>query len=168
MVEITKLLGLINDITGFKCILAFQGVKPPEKPYISTQVLNINQNKRRGSKKIIKDKELMVEYKVVNHVNVILQFDCIGNNILDCKEVALSVFDFFNSRYREYLWEKGYGVVKIGEIKDRTILKENTEYLHISTIEINIEYERISTYEIENLNKITSHSIEVERKQKED
>lgn len=162
MDEITKLLTLITKDLGRDAILAFQGSEPPEKPYVSTQILSVKPTKRRGKREALPD--LMVGYETVSHVNCIMQFDCIGNNILESKELAFNLYDCFNSRKREEIWSLGIGVVKIGTINERTYLRDNAEYEHISSIDITIEYERISKHTIENLNSIVLEGLRIERK----
>lgn len=162
MDKITKLLTLITNDLERDAILAFQGSEPPEKPYISTQMLSITPSKRRGKKEALPN--LMVGYEVVSNVNCVMQFDCIGRNILESKELAFNLYDCFNSRKREDIWDLGIAIAKIGSIKERTYLRDNAEYEHISSLDITVEFERISRHQVENLNSIILEGIRIERK----
>lgn len=152
MDKIIKLLEIINNNLGKDAILAFQGGAPPKKPYVSIQILDMKQKNRKGSKKVLPD--MMAKIERTTHMNLILQFNCIGNSILESKELALDLYDLINFKYREQLWENKIGVVDIGSILDRTVLLENTKYEYISNLDIVFEYERTSELNIENLNSI--------------
>lgn len=152
MDKIHKLIDIINNNLGVETIFAFQGGKQPEKPYISVQILDIGQKNRKGSKKVLP--EMMAEIKRTTHVNAILQFNCIGNNLFESKQTALSLFDFINFKSREEFWENKIGIVKIENIIERTVPMENTKYEYINNLDVTIEYERTAQYNIENLDSI--------------
>lgn len=152
MVKIKELIKIINNNLGKNVIFAFQGQVPPPKPYISVQVLNIEQKNRRGSLEKLPD--LMAKKKLTNHVNVTLQFNCIGKDLFESKQLGLDLYDLINFKAREILWESKIGVVRVGEILERTVLLENTKYEYINNLDVVVEYERDTEYNIENLNSI--------------
>lgn len=152
MDKIHKLIDIINDNLGIETILALQGGKQPQKPYISLQILDINQKNRKGSKTVLPN--MMAKIERTTHANTVIQFNCIGNSLLESKQLALDLFDFINFKSREVFWENKIGIVKIGNILERTVLMENTKYEYINNLDVTIEYERTTEYNIENLNSI--------------
>ncbi|MGL4998546.1 MAG: phage neck terminator protein [Cetobacterium sp.] len=152
MDKIKELITLLNNNLDETVIFAFQGHTPPPMPYISLQILDYNQTPRKRTMKKLENK--MSEIENVTLVNSVIQFNCIGRDLFDSKNSALNLYDFFNFKFREELWSKNFGVVKIGNILERTILLENTKYEYISNLDVTLEFERSSKIELENLQSI--------------
>ncbi|MGL5428850.1 MAG: phage neck terminator protein [Cetobacterium sp.] len=152
MDKIKELITLLNNNLDETVIFAFQGQTPPPMPYISLQVLDYSQSPRKRTMKKLENK--MSEIENVTSVNSVIQFNCIGRDLFESKNSALNLYDFFNFKFREELWDKKIGVVKIGNILERTILLENTKYEYISNLDVTLEFERSSKIELENLQSI--------------
>lgn len=166
MEKILELIKYMNEKMETLVIFQNQGELSPRddedddiENYITVQVVDYNQKKRKSIKKLKENS--MVETTMVNHVNATLQFNCLGENLIKSKELALEVYDFFSFKERENLWDKGFGVCGIGQINDMTTLLEETEYKHLNTIDITMEFERSSIKTIENLNSITINDDEI-------
>ncbi|MGL5126153.1 MAG: phage neck terminator protein [Fusobacteriaceae bacterium] len=162
MDKIRELITILNNNLEEKVILAFQGTTPPPLPYISLQILDYSQSARKRSMKKLEN--AMAEIENTTLVNVVIQFNCLGKDLLGSKESALNLHDFFSFKHREELWDKNFGVVKIGNILERTVLLENTKYEYISNMDVTLEFERSEKLEIENLQSIKMDNTTIHRR----
>lgn len=152
MDKIKELVKILNDNLEETVMFSFQGQTPPPLPYIAIQILDYNQTTRKRKMKKLENE--MAEIDNTTLVNTVIQFNCIGKDLFGSKNSALNLYDFFNFKFREGLWNKKFGVVKIGNILERTVLLENTKYEYISNLDITLEFERNSKTVIENLQSI--------------
>lgn len=159
------LINFIAEVLGLPVIFNNQGHTRPKKPFITAQIINIDSIYPLSTeKKVIEDKK--TEITKTNRVEVTIQFNCVGRDILESHKTALKLSDFFDFVERESLWDKGIGVISIGEIKDRTIKLEETKYDYISSMDIVVDYNRKSRKVFENLQSIELDNKKINRRDK--
>ncbi|HBJ79733.1 MULTISPECIES: LIC_12616 family protein [Fusobacterium] len=163
MEKIKILLNLINNSLDIPVIFNNQAHRRPKKPYITVQMINTDTIFPLSmKKKIIEDKK--TELIKINRVENTIQFNCIGEDVLESHEIGLKLIDFFDFIERETLWSNGIGVINIGDIIDRTIKLEETKYEYISSTDITIDYDRESKKILENLQSVDLYGQKIKRR----
>ena len=163
MNKVQDLKGLISNSLSIPVIFNNQDHKRPKKPYITVQVINYDAIYPLSIKKeIIEDKK--TKLTKINRAEATLQFNCLGNDIIESHEIAVKLVDFFDFIERETLWSIGIGVIEIGNILDRTLNLENFKYEYISNVDIVIDYDKTAEKILENLQSIDLYGKKIKRR----
>lgn len=138
------IIELLNKMSNIQIIPAFTDKKPPKKPYVTYQVLNINSADFRGYTEreyIKKDEKYLetTEYRII----VRLQFDVYSETQEETLENATELRELILFNGRREIGRIEAGVVKSSEIKSLNELI-NSEYEYRCTFDIVFEYMKVT------------------------
>lgn len=138
------IIELLNKMSNIQIIPAFTDKKPPKKPYVTYQVLNINSADFRGYTEreyIKKDEKYLetTEYRII----VRLQFDVYSETQEEALENATELRELILFNGRREIGRIEAGVVKSSEIKSLNELI-NSEYEYRCTFDIVFEYMKVT------------------------
>lgn len=138
------IIELLNKMSNIQIIPAFTTTKPPEKPYTTYQVLNINSADFRGYTEreyIKKDEKYLetTEYRIMTR----LQFDVYSETQEETLENAIELRELILFNARREINRLDAGVVKSSEIKSLNELI-NSEYEYRCTFDIVFEYMKVT------------------------
>ena len=138
------IIELLNKMSNIQIISAFTDKKPPKKPYVTYQVLNINSADFRGYTEreyIKKDEKYLeiTEYRIMAR----LQFDVYSETQEATLENAIELRELILFNARREINRLDAGVVKSSEIKSLNELI-NSEYGYRCTFDIVFEYMKVT------------------------
>lgn len=140
---IKLIIELLNKMSNIQIIPAFTDKKPPKKPYVTYQVLNINSADFRGytERELKKDEKYLetTEYRVMAR----LQFDVYSETQEEALENSTELRELILFNARREIGRIDAGVVKSSEIKSLNELI-NAKYEYRCSFDIVFEYMKIT------------------------
>lgn len=156
MNKLLDFIQFLNENTTLNIIWQQQGFKPPNKPFITVQAIDIDMDTglKRWNNGTLQPDDTFTQTKGLR-TQTILQFDSYSDNIENTFSLIKELVGTIDFKLREEINEIGYGIIEIGTILNNTSFENNSKYIYRNTCDITIDYVEEFDKLLYNANKTT-------------